>query len=206
MSPGTFEQTIGVEILDMGAAQAFDVEGAAADEMAQPLDLLERTGQPAAAAPRHRALLAHHFGLQRTRAFARKLEFLRILRPQFFDEAQHLRDDVAGALDAHGVADAHVQPLDLVLVVQGGARHRHAADGDRLQHRDRRQRAGAADLDDDVFQHGLRLLGGEFMRRGPARRAADEAQAALPVGAVDLVDHAVDVVGQRWRARRRCSR
>jgi hypothetical protein len=44
-----------------------------------------------------------------------------------------LRDHVAGALQDHPVADAHVLALDLVLVVQRRARDHDAADGDRLQ-------------------------------------------------------------------------
>ena len=72
--------------------------------------------------------------------------------------------------------------------------HHHAADGDRLQLGDRRQRAGAADLDRDVVEGGDRLLGRELVRGRPARRAADEAEAVLQREVVDLVDHAVDVV------------
>ncbi len=90
-----------------------------------------------------------------------------------------LRDHVAGALQHHGVADAHILAGDLVLVVQRRARDQHAADIDRRQPRHRGQRAGAADLDVDVFQHGGGLLGGEFPGDRPARLAADEAQPAL---------------------------
>ena len=72
--------------------------------------------------------------------------------------------------------------------------HDHAADADRFELADRRERAGAADLDFDIPQHGHGALGREFMRDRPARRARDEAEPFLPVDAVDLVDHAVDVV------------
>ena len=125
------------------------------------------------------------------------MELLGLLRPLLGHEAQHLRDHVAGALDRHHVADPHVEPLDLVGIVQRGARHHDAADIDRLELGDRRQRAGAADLDVDAVQPRARLLGRELVGDRPARRAADEAQPLLPVDAVDLVDHAVDVVGQR---------
>ncbi len=60
-----------------------------------------------------------------------------------------------------GVADADVDAvadrlavgadaLDVILVVQRGVLHHHAADRHRLELGDRRQRAGAADLDVDV--------------------------------------------------------
>ena len=108
--------------------------------------------------------------------------------------AEHLRDHVAGALDVHRIADAHVLAGDFVLIVQGGVGDHHAADGDRFELGDRRQRPGAADLDLDIAQNRGRLLGGEFMRDGPARAARHEAQPFLPVDAVNLVNDAVDVV------------
>src|SRR3954468_20456347 len=58
------------------------------------------------------------------------------------------------------------------------------------------QGAGAADLNLDVLEHGLRAFGGELMGDAPARSSADEAEAALPVETIDLVDHAVDVERQ----------
>src|SRR6185312_14979127 len=76
-------------------------------------------------------------------------------------------------------------------------RHDDAANGDRLEPRHRRQRAGASDLDIDAVEDRRRLLGREFMRNRPARAARYEAEAVLPVKPVDLVDHAVDVVSER---------
>ena len=64
--------------------------------------------------------------------------------------------------------------------------------GSSLRHR--RQRAGAAHLDLDAAQHRGRLLGGEFVGDGLARRARDEAEPLLQVEPVELVDDAVDVV------------
>jgi hypothetical protein len=66
-----------------------------------------------------------------------------------------------------------------------------------MQPRHRRQAAGAADLDVDALEHRRRLLGGELVGDGPARRAGDKAKPLLPVQPVDLVDDAVDVIGQR---------
>ena len=75
-----------------------------------------------------------------------------------------------------------------------------AADADRLQPPDRRQLAGAADLDVDRLERGLGLLGREFVRERPARRAGDLAEPLLPVEPVDLVDDAVDVEAAGRRA------
>src|SRR6185312_15709060 len=150
-------------------------------------------------------LLAHHVGMQRTRALLRKMEDLRILRPLVDDDVNHLRNDVAGALDDDGIANPDVAPLaellavaadspDVVFVVQRHVLHDDAADPDRLELANRRERAGAPDLDLDVLQHGHGALGRKFVRDRPARRARYEAQALLPVEAVDLVDYPVDVV------------
>ena len=93
----------------------------------------------------------------------------RLVAGQILD---HLRDDVAGALDAHAVADAQAQPRDLVAVVERDVGDDHAADADRLQPPDRGQLAGAADLDVDRFERGLGLLGGEFVRERPSAARA----------------------------------
>ncbi len=162
--------------LDHGAAQPFNVEGIAADEIAQPLHRLGIADQPAGAAPVdiHLAGLLIHFAHGMTaadRTLVGKLVGLGISGPLFRDDAHDLRDHVAGALDHHRIADANVLARDLVLIVQGGVLHHHAAHRHRLQPRHRRQLAGAADLDLDAFQHGFGLFGGEFMRNGPARAA-----------------------------------
>ena len=208
------DQVVLIEGFDVLVAQAFDVEGAARDEMAQPLHRLGRADEAAGAAAHHLAFLAHGVGAA-DRAFVGELVFGAAALAVGVDHADDLRDHVAGALHDHLVADAHVLARDLVLVVQRGVRHHHAADGDRLQLGDRGERAGAADLDRDVVEGGDRLLGREFVRDRPARRAADEAEAVLQREVVDLVDHAVDVVVEvgallgaarrRMRARRPAS-
>ena len=198
------------EPFDLLFAQALDVEGAARHEQHQMLDLLIRAGELAGAAGARALLagggfLAYDIGVQVAGALLRKMIGLRVLRPLVDDDVDDLRDDVAGALDDHGVADADVaavaqhlalaaDALDVILVVQRDVLHHHAADADRFQLADRRERAGAADLDLDVLQDGDGALGREFVRDAPARRARHEAEPFLPVDAVDLVDDAVDVV------------
>ena len=122
-----------------------------------------------------------------------KAESFRALGPLAFNHAENLRDDVAGTLDDHRVADAHVLARDLVLIVQRGVLHHDAADGHRLELGDRRERAGAAHLDLDVAQDRGRLLGREFVGDGIAGRARDEAEPLLPGRA-----------GRAYRRRRRC--
>src|SRR5713101_7172705 len=173
------------------------------------LDLLVGTGELAGAAGASALLtgcgfLAHHVGVQRARTFRRKVILLlptRLVRYY----VHYLRNDVAGALDDDGVADPDIAALaqllamaadspDVILIVQRDVLHDDAADADRLQLADRRERAGAADLDLDIPQHSHGALGREFVRDRPARRARHEAEALLPVEPIDLVDDAVDVV------------
>src|SRR4030088_3123207 len=102
---------------DLLLAQALDIEGAARHEVAQMLDLLMRARELAAEAGARALLapgdrLAHHRGLERTRAGLGKPVGLGAAR-LVLDHAQHLRDDVAGALDRDRIADPHAEPLDL---------------------------------------------------------------------------------------------
>src|SRR6185312_9265515 len=186
-------------------AQPLDIEGVARHEMTQPLDHLRRADQPAGAAPGRLALLAHGeaaadraawLAVAAARDLGRQVIRLAALRPALEHHRDDLRDDVAGTLHDDRVALADVLARDLVLVVQGGALDDDAADGDRRQLRDRRQRAVAADLDRDPLEYGLRLLGREFMRDCPARRARGEAEPLLEIEIVDLVDDTVDIVRQ----------
>ena len=80
--------------------------------------------------------------------------------------------------------------------MQRGAADRDAADVDGLELGDRRQRAGAADADEDVLDGGGFFLGRELPGDGPARRPRDRAEPAALVLAVDLHHAAVDLVRQ----------
>src|SRR6185437_2678495 len=198
------------EILQLLFAEAVDVERTARREQLQVLDPLVGTGELARATGARallagRGLLAHHVGVQRARALLREVKLFRAPGPLVDHDVDDLRDHVAGALDHHRVADPDIAALaellaiasdtpDVVLIVQRHVLHDDAADADRLELADRRERAGAADLDFDVAQHGHGALGREFVCDAPARRSRDEAEPLLPVDAIDLVDDAVDVV------------
>src|ERR1700726_737351 len=198
------------EELDLFFAEPVDVEGAARGEQFQVLDLLVGTGELAGAAGARallagRGFLAHHVGMQRTGASFRKVVGPGIPGTLLEHHVHHLRNHVAGALDDHGVADPDIaalaqllamaaNALDVILVVQRDVLHDDAADADRLELADRRERAGAPALDLDIPEHGHGALGRKLVRDRPARRARHEPEALLPVDAIDLVDDAGDVV------------
>src|SRR5690606_15654445 len=124
-----------------------------------------------------------------------------VLRTLLEHDLDDLRNDVTGALDHHGIADADIHAVadglaeavaagDVVLVVQRDVFDRDPAHGDRVEPANGRERAGAAYLDVDLPQHRRRLFGGEFVGYGPARLAGDVAPALLQVETVELVDDA----------------
>ena len=86
-------------------------------------------------------------------------------------DADNLRDNIAGALDNYGVADADIFTFDLVFVVKGGVRNHYAADIDRFQIGNGREGAGAADLNADIVYSRQSLFGRKFVRNRPTRRA-----------------------------------
>ncbi len=198
---GRPDALVGVELLDLLLAQALDVEGEARDEMLQPLLGLRRADETAGAAAHDAAAGFVAVGLAHGVATADganlgELVGRGLLGTLVEHRADDLRDDVTGALDDDGVADAHVLAADLVFVVQRGVGDDDAADVDRLEPCDGRERAGAANLDFNAAQDCGRLLGGELVGDGPTRRARDEAKAVLQIEAIDLVDDAVDVVAE----------
>ena len=84
------------------------------------------------------------------------------------DHFNDLGNDIAAALDQHEVADLHPEARDLVGVVQGGAGDSGAADEDRAQHGDRRQLAGPADLDGNLFDFRDARAARQICRRWPS--------------------------------------
>ena len=120
----------------------------------------------------------------------------RIGRALIEHRAHDLGDYVACLVHDDGVALAHVFTTDLVDVVQRGARDGGAGDRHRVELGDRREHTGAAHLDANFAQDGLLFLGRELKGNGPARRAGGKTQVELLLKAVNLYDHAVDVVVQ----------
>ena len=120
----------------------------------------------------------------------------RIGRTLVEHRAHDLGDYVACLVHDDSVALAHVFATDLVDVVQRGARDGGAGNRHRVELGDRRKHTGAAHLDANFAQDGLLFLGRKLKGDGPARRAGSKAQVELLLKAVDLYDHAVDVVVQ----------
>ena len=121
----------------------------------------------------------------------------RIRRPPAQDRADDARDDVARLLDQDPVAFADVLPRDVVGVVQRRHRDGRAGDEHRLEHGERRDRAGPADVHFDLLQERRLLLRRELERDRPARELAGGAEEP-PLGElIDLDHHAVGIELER---------
>jgi len=111
-------------------------------------------------------------------------------------DAEHLRDDLAGLLDADGVAFADVLAGDLGGVVERRARDGRAGQQHGVELGDGRDHARAADLHADGAEHGLGLVGRELERHRPVRELARRARPALVLEPVDLHHGAIGREGQ----------
>src|SRR5688572_28626917 len=87
-------------------AQALDVQRAWADEVLEPLDALGWANQAAGAADVDLPFLGHRFAAALRAMIGEGVGHALLAAGEIFD---HLRDDVAGALDAQAVADAQAQ-------------------------------------------------------------------------------------------------
>ncbi len=194
------------EELDLLFAQPLDVERVARHEMPDALHGLCRADKPSRAAAHRLPFLAHRMAVAGRAAVGKDVR-LRVRRTLLGHDVEDLRDDVAGALDQHRVADADVPALadrlaviadaaNIVFVVQRRVGYDDTTHGHRLEPRHGRQCARTADLYLDRAQHGRRLLGRELVRGRPAWAARAKPEPFLKVEPVDLVDDAVDVIGQ----------
>ena len=132
-------------------AEPFDVHRVARGKMLEAA-LQLRGARRVLASPDRFVLAAHELALA-SRAVRGHLPALaRGPCGPGFDDAHDLRNDVARFFDDDAIAVADVLPRHLVGVVQRRHRHGRARDEHRLEHGERRHRAGAPDVDVDLRQ------------------------------------------------------
>ena len=150
LDPFPFDQ-----LVDELLTQSFDVHGIARTEKLQAFLKLRGTGNADAAVRR----LAFFADKQPSRKpdTLRHAKMFFLAGALFLDHFDDIRDDVAGALDDHRVADANVLTGDFIHVVQRSAFYHDAADRDGLEASDRRQSAGASDLGLNIENARCRL-------------------------------------------------
>ena len=188
------DQASGNHLVDNLVAQAVDVHAAAAHPVEQTL--LELRGAiDGNTTVGDLAILVDH-GAAAHGADLGHVPVNAVGRALVEHGAHDLGNHVACLVHDDSVALAHVFAADLVDVVQRGARDGGAGDRHRVELSDRREHTGAAHLDANLAQDGLLFLGRELKGDGPTRRTGGKAQVELLLEAVDLYDHAVDVVVQ----------
>ena len=118
-------------------------------------------------------------------------------RPPAQDRSDDPRDDVAGFLEITQ------SPSRMSLRAMSSALCSVAIEmvdpamNDRLEHRERRHRAGAADIHLDALEQRRLLLRREFEGDGPARKLAGGAETRPQIDAIELDDDAVGVEVER---------
>src|SRR5690606_35318812 len=127
-----FDPDATVEGYELFFYKIFNLKSAARDKMLKTFHYLSDAAQAPRTAPLDLVALTHGFGTA-IRDMVREHERDRVRPPLVGDNAQDLRNHIAGSLQRHCVADADVQPFDLVFVVQGGVSHHDPADRDGMQ-------------------------------------------------------------------------
>ena len=191
---GVLHQLRVQQLIDHRRSAAFNVHGVPGSKMDQPFPAQSGTVGIGTAAGRFplfpchsptafRALLRHHKGN-------------RALRPQFFYNRKHFRDNFRRLVDHHRIPDAYIFFQNKIFVVKRRAAYGTAGQFHRFQHRRRGQHAGASHLDHNIFQLRPGLLRRIFIRNGPAGIFSRSAQQALLPHRVHLGHRAVRIVGQ----------
>ena len=125
-----------------------------------------------------------------------EVERLGVLRPQVPHHLHHFRNDVTCFLHDHRITYAHIEPPDLIFIVQCCARHRgpgklgggeecHGGDG-----------TGAAYLEPDVLYLGCFLLRRELVRTRPPRGFCSGTEIVLHTAVVHFDHDPIDIVRQ----------
>ena len=89
-------------------------------------------------------------------------------RSLFFDDCFYLWDDFAGFIDENGIAQADIQLINEVLIVQRGAFHRRSTKTDRIEDRRRRNAPCAPDGKLDASEYRLFLFRRVFIGNRPS--------------------------------------
>ena len=124
------------------------------------------------------------------------LERLCSLGTLFFYDRLDLRNDLSRLVDDDGIAYAHIEIVDEILIVQRRALDRRTAKADGIERRRRRDAPRPADRKRDAAHDAFLFLGRVFIGDRPARRLGSRAKALPLQKIIEFDDSAVDVVGQ----------
>src|SRR3989344_6023222 len=106
----------------------------------------------------------------------------------------YIRNHITGTANDDRVPYFDAEPFDLVFIVERGARYGRAADLNRLQNRDRRQRAGTTDGNNNIFEDCGRFARRKFVGDRPTVRFTNCAKLAKHDVVINLDDNAVNFI------------
>ena len=184
------------QLLDQHVPQTVDVHGTPVREVPQRALALRAAEKPAHAAPVGLAGQALH-SRAADRALAGHAELAGVGRALIQHHTDHLGNHVTGTTHDDTVTDQKLLAADLVLVVQRGVGDVHAPHEHRLQPGHGREHPGAPHLHEDVLQRGDGLFGRILVGQREAGCAGHETGLRLQMTVIQLIDHAIDGVGQR---------
>ena len=184
------------QLLDQHISQPVDVHGAPVREVPERALALRTAEKAAHAAPVGLAGQALH-GRAADRALAGHAELAGVGRALIQHHTDHLGNHVTGAAHDDAITDQKLLAADLVLVVQRGVGDVHAPHEHRLQPGHGREHPGAPHLHEDVLQRGDCLFGRILVGQREAGGAGHETCLRLQMTVIQLIDHAIDGVGQR---------
>ena len=127
-------------------------------------------------------------------AIIRELKGLAVCWPSVFHHVCDLWDNISCPLQKDVVTNADIFAHDLILIMQGCVGHNHTAYAYRNKTGNRGQCARTANLYINILQNGCGLFRGEFMCNCPARNATKLSQPVLPIIAVNLIYHPVNII------------
>src|SRR3989338_7211087 len=111
----------------------------------------------------------HHFTIRPRKRFSAAWTFLREVKSfcsiltKFREHGNDFGNNIARFLDDDGVADPHIEPLNLILIMESGSRDRRSRELHRREERHGSDGSGTADLELDVENLCCRLRGLEFV-------------------------------------------
>ena len=184
------------QLLDQHVPQTVDVHGTPVREMPERALALRAAEKTAHAAPVGLAGQALH-GRAADRALAGHAELAGVGRALIQHHTDHLGNHVAGTTHDDTVTDQKMLAADLVLIVQRGVGDVHAPHEHRLKPGHGREHPGAPHLHEDVLQRGDGLFGRILVGQCETGCAGHETGLLLQVTVIQLIDHAINGVGQR---------
>ena len=112
---------------------------------------------------------------------------------QLWQHSLDLRDDVPRLEDHHCVATPHIEPGNLVGIVQAGVLHRRASHDDWVEHRHWCGSTRPANANDDIAHNGSRLLGCVFVGHCTTRVLTHHTEAVVESAIIDLDHKAIGI-------------